>query len=107
MHLTNSGSNMGIGAGGGGLPAGIIGGGPPGGSVNLVNNYGHNGDSRPPPPPHTSLLHMAGNDSTQLFVLYFFSFCFDESIFLACVALNCCFGVEKTKILEPQSLFLA
>lgn len=28
--------------------------------VNNIAAYGHNGDTRPPPPPHSSLLHMAG-----------------------------------------------
>lgn len=59
MHM-NSGGGMGIGASGAGNGGGsgvLVG----GGAVNLVNNFGHNGDSRPPPPPHSSLLHMAGN----------------------------------------------
>lgn len=41
-----------------------------------TNNSGygqHNGDTRPPPPPHSSLLHMAGKFTKKsLFGVYFY-----------------------------------
>lgn len=46
------GSNNIIGGSGNGAAGGI--------NANFNNSYGQNGDSRPPPPPHSSLLHMAG-----------------------------------------------
>lgn len=51
-------SNMGLSMGGGGGNNGIGG---VGGIGAMGGIMGSNGDGRPPPPPHSSLLHMAGN----------------------------------------------
>lgn len=51
-HLNNihgGGNNIGAGSNGNGV-----------GTNNSVYGQHNNGDTRPPPPPHSSLLHMAG-----------------------------------------------
>lgn len=65
MNLSGGGSNSFMNVGGGSVnAAGMCGGNTA--AINASNNLGGVGhnigmiDNRPPPPPHTSLLHMAG-----------------------------------------------
>lgn len=50
--------NMGMSMSGNSTTSGVIGGGMGGAMGGGI--LGTNGDGRPPPPPHSSLLHMAG-----------------------------------------------
>lgn len=66
MNLSSGGGNNFMNFGGGSMNAAAAMGGVNAAAINAGNNLGGVGhnigmiDNRPPPPPHTSLLHMAG-----------------------------------------------